>query len=44
MISGNEENRAATPVLNMNDIETLTGTEWLNDAAVNFFGKAAVDG
>ena len=44
MISDDEENGVATPILNMNDVETLTGVEWLNYAVANFFGKAAVDG
>ena len=30
VISDDEENPAATPVLNMNDVDTLTGAEWLN--------------
>ena len=44
VISDDEENPAATPVLNMNDVDTLTGAEWLNDAVINYFGKAAVEG
>ena len=31
-------------LLNMNDVDMLTGAEWLNDAVINYFGKAAVKG
>ena len=31
-------------LLNMNDVDMLTGAEWLNDAVINYFGKATVEG
>ena len=37
VISDDEENPAATPVLNMNDVDTLTGAEWLNDAVIKLW-------
>ena len=44
-ISDDESDEAVAqgPNLKMTDVVTPSGTEWLNDAVVNFFGKAAVD-